>query len=162
MSDLFHEDVPDSFIEQVFEVMQKTQRHTFMVLTKRAARMEEYLLGPNTEVNIQNVIDDSETADGWIPPTQHAPLISEWPLPNVWLGVSCEDQAEVDRYNNSPDVPVFLISLKAGGTGLNLTGSWFEIDEVTGEKYITIKNLILPAFTLFFGLLVWMGFDKES
>ena len=33
-------------------------------------------------------------------------------------------------------------------TGLNLTGSWFEIDEVTGEKYITIKNLILPAFTL--------------
>jgi peptide/nickel transport system permease protein len=33
-------------------------------------------------------------------------------------------------------------------TGLNLTGSWFEIDEVTGEKYITLKNLILPAFTL--------------
>lgn len=33
-------------------------------------------------------------------------------------------------------------------TGLNLTGSWFDIDEVTGEKYFTIKNLILPAFTL--------------
>ncbi|MBP6025505.1 MAG: ABC transporter permease [Ferruginibacter sp.] len=33
-------------------------------------------------------------------------------------------------------------------TGLNLTGSWFDIDEVTGEKYLTIKNLILPAFTL--------------
>ncbi len=33
-------------------------------------------------------------------------------------------------------------------TGLNLTGSWFEIDEVTGEKYLTLKNLILPAFTL--------------
>ncbi|MEO6355081.1 MAG: ABC transporter permease [Ferruginibacter sp.] len=33
-------------------------------------------------------------------------------------------------------------------TGLNLTGSWFEVDEVTGEKYITLKNLILPAFTL--------------
>ena len=33
-------------------------------------------------------------------------------------------------------------------TGLNLTGSWFEMDEVTGEKYITLKNLILPAFTL--------------
>jgi ABC-type dipeptide/oligopeptide/nickel transport system permease component len=33
-------------------------------------------------------------------------------------------------------------------TGLNLTGSWFEIDEVTGEKYIVLKNLILPAFTL--------------
>lgn len=33
-------------------------------------------------------------------------------------------------------------------TGLNLTGSWFEIDEVTGEKYLNLKNLILPAFTL--------------
>ncbi len=33
-------------------------------------------------------------------------------------------------------------------TGLNLTGSWFDIDEVTGEKYLTLRNLILPAFTL--------------
>ncbi|MEO5984666.1 MAG: ABC transporter permease, partial [Ferruginibacter sp.] len=33
-------------------------------------------------------------------------------------------------------------------TGLNLTGSLYEIDEVTGEKYLSIKNLILPAFTL--------------
>jgi peptide/nickel transport system permease protein len=33
-------------------------------------------------------------------------------------------------------------------TGLNLTGSWFDIDEVTGERYLSLKNLILPAFTL--------------
>jgi peptide/nickel transport system permease protein len=33
-------------------------------------------------------------------------------------------------------------------TGLHFTGSWFDIDEVTGERYITLKNLILPAFTL--------------
>lgn len=33
-------------------------------------------------------------------------------------------------------------------TGLNLTGSLFEIDEVTGERYLNIKNLILPAITL--------------
>jgi peptide/nickel transport system permease protein len=33
-------------------------------------------------------------------------------------------------------------------TGLNLTGSWFEVDEVTGEKFLTFKNLVLPAFTL--------------
>jgi ABC-type dipeptide/oligopeptide/nickel transport system permease component len=33
-------------------------------------------------------------------------------------------------------------------TGLNLTGSWFDIDEITGEKYFTFKNLILPALTL--------------
>ncbi len=33
-------------------------------------------------------------------------------------------------------------------TGLNLTGSWFDIDEVNGERYLTLKNLVLPAFTL--------------
>ncbi|MEO6812316.1 MAG: ABC transporter permease [Ginsengibacter sp.] len=33
-------------------------------------------------------------------------------------------------------------------TGLSLTGSWFNIDQVTGERYLTLKNLILPAFTL--------------
>ena len=33
-------------------------------------------------------------------------------------------------------------------TGLNVTGSLFEIDEITGEKYLALKNLILPAFTL--------------
>lgn len=32
-------------------------------------------------------------------------------------------QQEVDRFNQTPDIPVFLISLKAGGTGLNLTGA---------------------------------------
>ncbi len=33
-------------------------------------------------------------------------------------------------------------------TGLNITGSLFEMDEVTGERYLVLKNLILPAFTL--------------
>ena len=33
-------------------------------------------------------------------------------------------------------------------TGLHITGNWFEIDEVTGEKYLVLKNLILPAITL--------------
>ncbi len=33
-------------------------------------------------------------------------------------------------------------------TGLNLTGSWFDIDETTGLRYLTLQNLILPAITL--------------
>lgn len=35
-----------------------------------------------------------------------------------------------------------------GYTGLNFTGSWFDIDEITGERYYTLQNLILPALTL--------------
>ena len=33
-------------------------------------------------------------------------------------------------------------------TGLNLTGSWFDIDEISGRRYLTLQNLILPAITL--------------
>lgn len=39
MSDLFHEKVPDKFIGNIFEVIRKTPRHTYLILTKRAERM---------------------------------------------------------------------------------------------------------------------------
>jgi len=39
MSDLFHPDVPDEFIEDVFQVMADTPRHTYQVLTKRSQRL---------------------------------------------------------------------------------------------------------------------------
>lgn len=45
-------------------------------------------------------------------------------LPYCYLDGSTQNrQAECDRFNNCPNIPVFLISLKAGGTGLNLTGA---------------------------------------
>lgn len=42
MSDLFHADIPDSFIDQVFSVIRNTQRHTYQILTKRSERLVEY------------------------------------------------------------------------------------------------------------------------
>jgi protein gp37 len=44
MSDLFHKDVPTSFVDQVFEVMERADWHNFQVLTKRSSRMQDYLL----------------------------------------------------------------------------------------------------------------------
>ena len=41
MSDLFHKDVPTSFIQQAFDVMRRADWHTFQVLTKRAERLRE-------------------------------------------------------------------------------------------------------------------------
>ncbi|MBL8735243.1 MAG: phage Gp37/Gp68 family protein [Planctomycetes bacterium] len=41
MSDLFHEQVPDSFVKRVFDVMQACPQHTFQVLTKRPERLEQ-------------------------------------------------------------------------------------------------------------------------
>jgi protein gp37 len=42
MSDLFHRDVPDSFLDQVFDIIRQTPQHTFQILTKRAARLPRY------------------------------------------------------------------------------------------------------------------------
>ena len=42
MSDLFHEDVPDNFLDQVMEVIRRTPRHTYQILTKRAERLPRY------------------------------------------------------------------------------------------------------------------------
>lgn len=39
MSDVFHADVPESYIAEIFDVMQRAQQHTFQVLTKRAERL---------------------------------------------------------------------------------------------------------------------------
>lgn len=42
MSDLFHERIPDDYIDRVFDVIARTPHHTYQILTKRAARMARY------------------------------------------------------------------------------------------------------------------------
>ncbi len=42
MSDLFHEDVSDSFLDEVFQVISDTPHHTYQILTKRAERLPDY------------------------------------------------------------------------------------------------------------------------
>ena len=42
MSDLFHEEVPDTFLDRVFAVIQQTPQHTYQILTKRADRLPQY------------------------------------------------------------------------------------------------------------------------
>jgi len=69
MSDLFHKDVPTSFIRRVFEVMCNAHWHQFQVLTKRSER----LLGLNPELI-------------WVP--------------NIWMGVSVENQDYVYRIDH--------------------------------------------------------------
>ena len=52
MSDLFHGNIPDDYIEKVFNVMQKAHWHTFQILTKRAKRMAAYLKNRKIPDNI--------------------------------------------------------------------------------------------------------------
>lgn len=92
MTDLFGEFVSDEMIDRVFAVMALCPQHTFQVLTKRSARMREYV----TANRWQNIMDEQYDlqASGL---TGDGPPGEAWPLPNVWLGVSVEDQRRADE-----------------------------------------------------------------
>jgi protein gp37 len=91
MSDLFHEALTDEQIDRVFAVMQAAPQHTFQVLTKRPARMLDYVRGSADRVRASG--EDLATQHGWCHAHEDAP----WPLPNVWLGTSAEDQATANE-----------------------------------------------------------------
>jgi protein gp37 len=77
-SDLFHEKVPESFIRAVFTTMARCPQHTFQVLTKRANRMHAFL-------------------SSW---RQYGVTLRHgygMTLPNVWLGVTVEDQDAANK-----------------------------------------------------------------
>jgi protein gp37 len=101
MSDLFQDGVPDEYIDQVFAVMALSPQHTFQVLTKRAERMREYIqvVSARCRAYLTNGGFDwaAMGADASSSLTQHGPTFSPWPLPNVWLGVSVENQHFADE-----------------------------------------------------------------
>jgi len=82
MTDLFGDFHSDEMIDRVFAIMALCRQHTFQVLTKRPERMRAYL-----DRRAESVREQMENGPGW---SRFAGL--EWPLPNVWLGVSVEDQ----------------------------------------------------------------------
>jgi protein gp37 len=123
MSDLFYELFDDELIDRVFAVMALCPQHTFQVLTKRADRMRTYFNGPYpdgngvcariaehtwalapdrkqlpvppvfVEVPVGPRLPSGEPEFGW----RRMMHPKAWPLPNVWLGVSAEDQRRADE-----------------------------------------------------------------
>jgi protein gp37 len=77
MSDLFHKDVPDEFIQRVFETMADCPQHTFQVLTKRSDRLRR--VGRKLR----------------------------W-SPNIWMGVSVEDEKALYRVDELREVPAHV------------------------------------------------------
>lgn len=125
-SDTFHEELTDHDIERVFAVMALAPRHTFQVLTKRADRMARWFNEPlpleTRELQVMRAAEhlgqrlwgepgapfvfDSRGSDAHLywptsKPTGKALANRRkwpgWPLPNVWVGVSVEDQARADE-----------------------------------------------------------------
>lgn len=126
MSDLFHELLTDAEIDQVFAVMALCPQHTFQVLTKRAERMQRYMdrkfLAGDIQVMANDIRDRLKLRaphvlqgrfDGGDP--QELIEITDtdiWPLRNVWLGVSVENQATADErsgfLSNTPATVRFI------------------------------------------------------
>ncbi|MDE2022300.1 MAG: phage Gp37/Gp68 family protein [Patescibacteria group bacterium] len=98
MSDLFHEDVPATFLDQVFAIMALTTQHTYQVLTKRPVRMREYFrpIGGTTRRDWVSSKIARITGQSFV-------ATYCWPLENLWLGVSVEDQPTADAR-----IPVLL------------------------------------------------------
>lgn len=88
MSDLFHEQIPDGYIAQVFGVMESAPQHTFQVLTKRPERMRDLMLK-------------------WYLPSACDPPA------NVWLGVSIENRKWVGRADVLRETPAAVRFISA-------------------------------------------------
>jgi protein gp37 len=91
MSDLFHAKASRDFLASVFAVMATTPQHTYQILSKRALRMRRILSDPTFPDLVQQAIDAMQDD----PDDQ--PSVGPWPLPNVWLGTSVEDQERAEE-----------------------------------------------------------------
>ena len=92
MGDLFADGVPDEYLVAVFAVMAAAEEHTFLLLTKRPERMRAFLADKTywperfvASANMWAAADYGVDVSGF-------PDFHSWPLPNVWLGTSVEDQ----------------------------------------------------------------------
>src|SRR5690606_30732974 len=102
MSDLFHEGVSDEQIAAVFGVMAACPQHVFQVLTKRPERAREWFAAMEAKHGTGGTYVEwcvgcvDEVSDDGLARLLHI-VAGDWPLPNVWLGVSVEDQATADE-----------------------------------------------------------------
>ena len=101
MSDLFHEKVPDDWIDRIFAVMALAPQHVFQILTKRPERMRRWFTERTPDKTEPDRFGPWSAMDRvWgcmNPGDQQTHGAPEWPLLNVWLGVSCEDQETADE-----------------------------------------------------------------
>jgi protein gp37 len=161
MSDIGHARVRRSFVARTWAVMALTQRHTFQVLTKRPKRLAVMLSAPGFASEVawyatdliesrawqrwqldlggQRLAGDSGLAGGW---TRHGTIWSPpWPLPNVWVGTSIEDDDYTWRADFLRQVPastrfLSLEPLLGPLPSLDLTGiDWVIVGGESGPGF---------------------------
>lgn len=145
MGDLFAENVPDEWIDKVFAVMALSAQHRFIVLTKRPERMRDYF-SQDEGFGRWGYIEHQARKLADVPPGLTLAKFGGRNLPNVWLGVSVEDQARADEriplLLDTPAAVRFIsaepllgcvdLTMIVGGSG-NQHGSLY-IDALTGHN----------------------------
>lgn len=136
--DTFHESVPDEWIDRIFAVAALTPQHTHMILTKRSKRMREYVTGGglvNRKMAVWRAmygLAKTRAAADVLDSCYGGPTAAQWPLVNVWLGVSVEDQTRADErredFRNTPAAVKFVSYEPALGY-VNWSG-WGFIDQI--------------------------------
>jgi len=98
MSDLFHESVTDEQLDRIFVIMALTPQHTYQILTKRPKRMLDYFLSNRWDDATFGGIPLSDVARlaADLPVPLGIPLRCHFPLANVHLGVTVENQKAAD------------------------------------------------------------------
>jgi len=118
-NDLFHEAVPDDFVDKAFAGMALSERHEFLVLTKRADRMAKWF---RYDVGVRQRVDRvSESCGDHFLLDHEAPDPTDaWPLQNTWMGLTVCNQEEADT-----KIPTFL--------------------KVPGKKFLSIEPMLGPV-----------------
>ncbi|MEW1843019.1 phage Gp37/Gp68 family protein [Nonomuraea angiospora] len=105
LSDLFHGAIPAEFIARVFAVMAQTPQHLYVILTKRHARMRALLtdvcrcgVGHPPGTHFRSAVAWASTSHSptYVPGLNGSDVHQAWPLRNVILGVSVENQQWAD------------------------------------------------------------------
>lgn len=109
MTDLFHEEVPFEAIDKIMAVIALCPQHTFQLLTKRADRMYEYFTCDRDEVDsfskimtlidiyIEDVPKEHQSKYDILQSKAHESIAKFGYLPNLWNGVSIENQEQADK-----------------------------------------------------------------
>ena len=141
MSDLFHPDVPEGFIDRVFAIMALCPQHTFQILTKRPERMNRYWRHLEDEE-----LDRILTREDMVMSTPEWPPngFTDGPSPdfsNIWFGVSIENQETADER-----IPILLKTPVERGAK-----RWVSIEPMIGR--IVLEEVPVGMF----GPLRWKG-----
>lgn len=153
MSDIFHPEVPFEFIAACFGVMAACPQHTFLLLTKRPARMLEFFEWLMTRIVPKCSGPQESTACAWEAWRKYGVELPDsllhagwqvagerpWPLPNVHLGVTCEDQQRANER-----IPL-LLQCPAAGRWISAEPLLGPIDFLACNDAIRRAGLYLPS-----------------